>query len=128
MRRVFITSPPGCNRHATASAIAENFEWKFISASDAILAEGEKDTLEGAEILKATKKFTYVDDEIVIKLVQKEIQEAENKTAAARKVLAHIGERVRGRKKANGEGREAKESQQMSEIVREITDMRVLTV
>jgi len=77
VRRVFITSPPGCNRHATASAIAENFEWKFISASDAILAEGEKDTLEGAEILKATKKFTYVDDEIVIKLVQKEIQEAE---------------------------------------------------
>ena len=59
---------------------------------------------------------------------EQEIQEAENKSAAARKVLAHIGERVRGRKKANGEGREAKESQQMSEIVREITDMRVLTV
>ena len=77
MRRVFITSPPGCNRHATASAIAENFEWKFISASDAILAEGEKDTPEGQEILKATKKFRYVDDELVINLVNKEIQEAE---------------------------------------------------
>jgi len=47
VRRVFITSPPGCNRRETAEAIAEHFDWKFISTSAAILAEGEKDTAEG---------------------------------------------------------------------------------
>ena len=77
VRRVFFVSPPGCKRQEIAKAIAEHLDWKFISTSAAILSEGEKETNEGGEILKSTKKFEYVSDKIVIDLVAKEIQEAE---------------------------------------------------
>ena len=69
--------PPGCNRLENAGALAEYFQWKFISTGDALRSEVEKKTPEGQRIEKCLKSFQYVDDEIVISIINKEIDEAE---------------------------------------------------
>ena len=77
MRRVFIVSPPGCDRHDNAAAIAKEFEWKFISTGEALKAEGEKKTPQGEKILKCSQTLGFVPDDIVIDVISKEIAEAE---------------------------------------------------
>jgi len=77
VRRVFLVSPPGCDRSKIAEEVAKEFEWKFISVGAALQAEGEKSTPQGQQILKCNGKCQYVDDELVIDIVKKEIAEAE---------------------------------------------------
>lgn len=73
MRRVFFLGPPGCARLENAGALAEYFQWKFISTGDALRSEVEKKTKEGERIERCLKSFQYVDDEIVIDIINKEI-------------------------------------------------------
>lgn len=82
MRRVFFLGPPGCARLENAGALAEYFQWKFISTGDLLRAEAEKKTPQGDRIQKCLQTFHYVDDDIVIEIVNREIQEAEKQNAS----------------------------------------------
>ena len=77
VRRVFIVGTPGARRLEVTKAIADDFRWKYISTAEAIRAEAEKMSPMGATAKKALDANKYVDDDIVIDLVAKEIQEAE---------------------------------------------------
>jgi adenylate kinase len=69
--------PPGCSRLENAGALAEYFQWKFISTGDALRKEAENKTPQGERIAACLTSFSYIDDDIVIEVVKKEIEEAE---------------------------------------------------
>ena len=77
VRRVFFLGPPGCSRLENSGALAEYFQWKHISTGDTLRSAAEAKTPAGQRIADCLTKFQYVDDEIVIDAVSKEIQEAE---------------------------------------------------
>ena len=77
MCRVFFMGPPGCARTENSAALSEYFKWEHISAGDLLRKEVNKKTKEGERIEACFKSHRLVDDEIVIDLVSKEINEME---------------------------------------------------
>jgi adenylate kinase len=77
IRRVFLMGPTGSFRQDNALFLAEHFGWKCISTGDLLRKEVLKKNTAGIKIKDAFSKFEYVDDQIVIDLVSKEIQESE---------------------------------------------------
>lgn len=60
-------------------ALAEYFQWKFISTGDLLRREVANKTEQGKRIQECFDNFKFVDDEIVIDLVKKEIDGYEKK-------------------------------------------------
>ena len=69
--------PPGCSRLENAGALAEYFQWKFISTGDTLRKVAEEKTPTGERIAACLTSFSYIDDDIVIECIKKEIEEAE---------------------------------------------------
>lgn len=69
--------PPGSNRKENALALAEHFNWTCISTGDLLNKEISKKSEYGKTIAEARKTYKYIDDEIVIDLVKKQIQQLE---------------------------------------------------
>jgi len=74
---VFFLGPPGCSRLENSGALAEYFQWKHISTGDTLRTAAEAKTPAGQRIAECLTKFQYVDDEIVIDTIKKEIEESE---------------------------------------------------
>lgn len=74
---VFVMGAPGSNRKDLARKLAEHFEWSFISLSDCLNDEVDKKTDVGKIISKMRKSYTYIDDQIVIDVIKKQISLAE---------------------------------------------------
>ena len=70
---------PGSNRSQIANTLKDTFEWKTINTAklltDHVAAEGPH----AARIQECNDTCQYVDDNIVIELVQKEIASCEKK-------------------------------------------------
>jgi adenylate kinase len=77
VRRVFFMGPPGCSRLENAGALAEYFQWKFISTGDTLRKAAEEKNPTGERIAACLTSFSYIDDDIVIEIMKKEIEEAE---------------------------------------------------
>jgi len=60
-------------------ALAEYFQWKFISTGDLLRREVANKTEKGKRIQECFNNFKFVDDEIVIALVKTEIDSYEKK-------------------------------------------------
>jgi len=74
MKRVFFLGPPGCCRKENSGSLAEYFQWKHISTGDTLrkIANDTKHK-DSKKIADALTNFKYVEDDIVIEAVQKEI-------------------------------------------------------
>jgi adenylate kinase len=71
--------PPGCARREIAVTIAEfQARWVYISVGDLLRAQIEEGTQYSDRIDKSFAAFTYVDDDIVIELVKRAIDDAEH--------------------------------------------------
>lgn len=71
--------PPGSAKQENSMALAEYFQWKFISTGDLLRREVNNKTEKGARISECFSNFKFVDDEIVIDLVKGEIEAYEKK-------------------------------------------------
>lgn len=58
-------------------ALSEYFHWKLISVKDLLQKEVSKKTDVGKRITECNQAFQYVDDQIVIDLVKKEVEALE---------------------------------------------------
>jgi len=72
--RVFIVGPPGSQRKELALSIAEYIHYTCISAGDLLAKEISKRSEYGKQIEHARKTYSFVDDNIVIELVRKQIE------------------------------------------------------
>jgi len=72
-----LVGPPGSNRKENALALAEYFNWQSISVGDLLSKEVSKKSEYGKAIIEAKKYYRYVDDNIVIDLVKKQIMNYE---------------------------------------------------
>jgi len=77
-RRVFLMGPPGSFRQENAVAIAEHFNWKCITTGDLLRKEVKSKTPEGKIINQRFKAYEFVDDQLVIDIVHKEIKKCED--------------------------------------------------
>lgn len=73
---------PGSNRATIASSLCEQLtsekgEWRLVSPGSLFKKEVEKKTETGKRIQQCWNEFHYVDDDIVIDLVKRDIQDAE---------------------------------------------------
>lgn len=69
--------PPGSCRHENSLALSEYFHWKLISVKDLLQKEVSKKTDIGKRITECNQAFQYVDDQIIIDLVKKEVEALE---------------------------------------------------
>ena len=79
--RIFIMGPPGSKRKEHILTLAENFEdfkYEAICVGDLLNKEISKKSDLGKRIFESRKTYSYVDDDIVIELVTKQIKELEN--------------------------------------------------
>jgi len=65
--------PPGSFRQENALFLSEHFSWKCITTGDLLRKEVSKKSALGGRIAECNKEYHYVDDNIVIDLVKKEI-------------------------------------------------------
>ena len=76
--RVIILGPPGSNKKRIALSLAEAFNINnCFSIGDALRKEISKKSDLGRRITEASKSYSYVDDEIAIELMEKNISEYE---------------------------------------------------
>ena len=76
--RVLIMGPPGSNKKEVALSLAEHFNINScISIGDLLRKEISKKSDLGRRIAEARKSYSYVDDEIAIELMEKNINELE---------------------------------------------------
>ena len=76
-RRIFMTGAPGCCKGEMGMRIADNFQWRYISVTEALTREEARKTDDGKRITDCQTANKLVDDDIVIKLVKQEIDRAE---------------------------------------------------
>lgn len=80
MRRVFLLGVPGTGRSDNIDVLSDYFEWKKISTGkvlrDHIMNKGPY----CERIQECFSAFQFVDDEIVVELVKKEIDQYEKKS------------------------------------------------
>ena len=72
-KRIFLVAPPGTNRKETSLALAEYFNWTCISVGDLLNKEVSKKSDYGKRIQESRKFLRYIDDEIVIDLVKRQV-------------------------------------------------------
>ena len=65
--------PPGSSRKENALALSEYFNWNCISVGDLLKKEISKKSEYGKAISESMKNYRYVDDNVVIELVKKQI-------------------------------------------------------
>lgn len=80
VRRVFLLGAPGACRQENLEALSEYFEWKRISTGKLLREHVSAQGPHAKRITQCFNNFQYVDDEIVIELVEKEIQGFEKKS------------------------------------------------
>lgn len=68
---------PGCYRKENAQNLAEHFGWKCIDSGELLRREVNKKSEVGKKIQDCFKSYRFVDDQIVIDLVSKEIEACE---------------------------------------------------
>lgn len=79
-KRIFIMGPPGSKRKEHILTLAENFEdfkYEAICVGDLLNKEISKKSDLGKKIVESRKTYSYVDDDIVIDLVTKQIEQLE---------------------------------------------------
>jgi len=80
VRRVFLLGVPGTGRSDNIDVLSDYFEWKKISTGkvlrDHIMNKGPY----CERIQECFSAFQFVDDEIVVELVKKEIDQYEKKS------------------------------------------------
>ena len=70
--------PPGSNKKEVALSLAEHFDIRnCLSIGDLLRKEISKKSDLGRRIAEARKSYSYVDDEIAIELMEKNINELE---------------------------------------------------
>lgn len=79
IRRIFLLGPPGACRQENLEALSEYFEWKRISTGKLLREHVQASGPHADRITACFNNFQMVDDEIVIDLVEKEVQNYENK-------------------------------------------------
>lgn len=80
IKRIFIMGPPGSKRKEHILTLAENFEdfkYEAICVGDLLNKEISKKSEMGKKIVDSRKTYSYADDEIVIELVLKQIEQLE---------------------------------------------------
>jgi len=75
--RIFFMGMPGASKTENAMAIADYFQWRYISVADCLTREEAKKSEDGKRISDCFKQNKMVDDDIVIRLVKGEIDRAE---------------------------------------------------
>lgn len=79
VRRIFLLGAPGSCRQENLEALSEYFEWKRISTGKLLREHVQANGPHTNRITQCFNSFQFVDDEIVIELVEKEIQTYEKK-------------------------------------------------
>ena len=75
--RIVIMGPPGSKRKEHALALSDHFQHESVSVGDLLNREINKKTPLGQRIHDSRKRHQYVEDEIAIELVMKQIDEFE---------------------------------------------------
>lgn len=73
-KKVFLIGPPGFRVRELALQIADHFKLTAVSVGDLLRKEVSKKQHLGEEIEAQFKKFTLVQDDIVVQIVKKEIE------------------------------------------------------
>ncbi len=79
-KRIFIMGPPGSKRKEHILTLAENFEdfkYEAICVGDLLNKEITKKSDYGKQIVATRKTYSYPEDDIVIELVKKRIEQLE---------------------------------------------------
>lgn len=71
--------PPGTFRTECAKQIAEETGWQAIQTGYLMKEEENKKTVLGAKINEAKHAYHYIDDDVVIEVVKKQVQDCEAK-------------------------------------------------
>ena len=79
VRRIFLLGAPGSNRAQIANTLKDTYEWKAINTGKLLTDHVAADGPHAARIQECNDNSQYVDDSIVIELVQKEIAGCEKK-------------------------------------------------
>lgn len=74
VRRIFLLGASGSCRQENLEALSEYFEWKRISTGKLLREHVQANGPHTNRITQCFNSFQFVDDEIVIELVEKEIQ------------------------------------------------------
>lgn len=80
IKRIFIMGPPGSKRKEHILTLAENiedFKYEAICVGDLLNKEITKKSEFGKKIVASRKTYSYPDDDIVIELVIKQIEQIE---------------------------------------------------
>lgn len=76
-KRIFIMGPPGCRKKEKALTLAEEYGYPTVSVGDLLDREISKKSDLGKKIAAAKSKFTFVEDAVVIELVNQQILDLE---------------------------------------------------
>ena len=79
VRRIFLLGAPGSSRAQIANTLKDTYEWKTINTGKLLTDHVAADGPHAARIQECNDNSQYVDDSIVIELVQKEIAGCEKK-------------------------------------------------
>lgn len=73
IKRIVIMGPPGSKRKVHALSLGEYYGYQTISVGDLLNKEISKKSEYGKQVMDSRKEYSYISDNVVIDLVQKQI-------------------------------------------------------